>query len=632
MNILANAIATAPIKAYRDVDGQLEEQPEHPLRQLMRFPNRAQSEAEFLNTIAKIAAVAGFVVCWKVRGGGGRVLELQPLRSDWLTPVPRGDGIDHDWRYTLPDGARYHLDAEDVVPWTFESDPRLSPCGVPPLAAALREVGIAGELATFVKSFFERGAVPYFGLILDPEADFDAGEAEALRQKFIDRSGLQHAVDPVILQSIKDVKKLGVDLNELAASEIRNLTQVDICTAFGVPPILVGIQAGLDASTYSNYGQARRAFYEDTIIPLWSRLDGALSRSLLPEFADAGLDLAFDLADVPALRDDEDAAWARANLAVMGGWATVADARRAVGLPELPGTDVFLRQISLMEQSPGSTPEPAVARSDGAGRTETRDMATETRAKQADASRKTIARIAERHEPEIAAYFAEQSERVIAAATRSMALVGVVANGNGHAGEYRSLDALDWDDETRRLQAVIGRLYRSAGAAAAGSVTQATGVVVSFDLANPWVHTVLGKLADRVVDISETTQKDIQRVVGQALEDGVSGPQLAERLRGLYSETYNGRSSTIARTESMNVYGLASIEGYRQSGVVSHVQILDNPDHPEHYPGAEDGLTCAQRHNLVVELDQAAIHVRSDHPNGSATVVPILAGAPLGEG
>ena len=42
--------------------------PDHPLRQLMRFPNRAQSEAEFLNTIAKIAAVAGFVVCWKVRG------------------------------------------------------------------------------------------------------------------------------------------------------------------------------------------------------------------------------------------------------------------------------------------------------------------------------------------------------------------------------------------------------------------------------------------------------------------------------------------------------------------------------------------------------------------------------------
>ena len=105
VNILANAIATAPVRVYRDQDGQPEELPDHPLRTLLRFPNRAQSEAEFLNTIAKIAAVAGFVVCWKVRGGGGRVLELQPLRSDWLIPIPRGDGIDHDWEYT-PAGRR----------------------------------------------------------------------------------------------------------------------------------------------------------------------------------------------------------------------------------------------------------------------------------------------------------------------------------------------------------------------------------------------------------------------------------------------------------------------------------------------------------------------------------------------
>ena len=632
VNILANAIATAPVKVYQDQNGQPDEQPDHPLRTLLRFPNRAQSEAEFLNTIAKIAAVAGFVVCWKVRGGGGRVLELQPLRSDWLTPIPRGDGIDHDWRYTLPDGARYHLDAEDVVPWTFESDPRLSPCGVPPLAAALREVGIAGELATFVKSFFERGAVPYFGLILDPEIEFDAGEAEALRQKFIDRSGLQHAVDPVILQSIKDVKRLGIDLNELAASEIRNLTQLDITTAFGVPPILVGIQAGLDASTYSNYASARRSFYEDTIMPLWSRLDGALSRSLLPEFADAGLDLAFDLADVPALRDDEDAAWARANTAVLGGWATVADARRAVGLPELPGTDVFLRQISLMEIEPGAVQEPAVDRSAGPGATEVRETATETRAKQADVSRKTIARIAERHEPEIARYFAEQADRVVAAATRSMQLVGVVANGNGHAPETRSLDSLDWDDETRRLQAVIGRLSRSAGAAAAGSVSQATGVVVDFTLANPWVHTVLGKLADRVVDISETTRKDIQRVVGQALDDGVSAPQLAERLTGLFEQTYANRSTVIARTESMMAYGLASAEGYRQSGVVDEVMLYDNPNHTDPYPGAEDGWTCAERHGKTVPLRDVEKHLRSEHPQGSLTIIPVLSGPALGEG
>ena len=156
---------------------------------------------------------------------------------------------------------------------------------IPPLAAALREVGIAGELATFVKSFFERGAVPYFGLILDPRRSIEPAEAEALRQKFIERSGLQRAVDPVILQSIKDVKRLRDRLERtrrpprFATSPRSTSVPRSACRRSWSAS-----RPGSTRRTYSNYFQARQAFYEDTILPLWARLDGALSRSLLPEF------------------------------------------------------------------------------------------------------------------------------------------------------------------------------------------------------------------------------------------------------------------------------------------------------------------------------------------------------------
>ena len=69
-------------------------------------------------------------------------------------------------------------------------------------------------------------------------------------------------------------------------------------------------------------------------------------------------------------------------------------------------------------------------------------------------------------------------------------------------------------------------------------MTQTTGVVVDFSLGNPWVSQVLDKLGTRVVGVTETTKADIARVVGQALDDGVSAPQLADRLSGLYEETY----------------------------------------------------------------------------------------------
>jgi hypothetical protein len=54
-------------------------------------------------------------------------------------------------------------------------------------------------------------------------------------------------------------------------------------------------------------------------------------------------------------------------------------------------------------------------------------------------------------------------------------------------------------------------------------------------------------------------------------------------------------------------------------------EILDNPNHTDAYRGAADGLTCAERDGIVVPLDRAMHHIRSDHPNGSAVALPVLA-------
>ena len=57
--------------------------------------------------------------------------------------------------------------------------------------------------------------------------------------------------------------------------------------------------------------------------------------------------------------------------------------------------------------------------------------------------------------------------------------------------------------------------------------------------------------------------------------------------------------------------------------------MVDNPDHPEDY-GASDGLTCADRDGMVVNIGQMDTHVDAEHPNGSLAFIPILS-TPLGE-
>ena len=73
-------------------------------------------------------------------------------------------------------------------------------------------------------------------------------------------------------------------------------------------------------------------------------------------------------------------------------------------------------------------------------------------------------------------------------------------------------------------------------------------------------------------------------------------------------------------------YGHASTLGFRESGVVDRIQCFDNSTHDDPYPGAADGLTCAQRDGLVDTLDSAELHIESEHPNGSLVISPILVG------
>ena len=107
-------------------------------------------------------------------------------------------------------------------------------------------------------------------------------------------------------------------------------------------------------------------------------------------------------------------------------------------------------------------------------------------------------------------------------------------------------------------------------------------------------------------------------------------PELADRLRGLFAETYRGRATVVARTESQTAYNLASRDAYEESGVVAAAELLDNPAHGG-YGGDGDGLTCQERDGLVVELGQTERHVLGTHPNCVLAVAPVLV-RPLGEG
>lgn len=632
VNVTANAIGSAPLRVYRDNGGEPEEDAKHPLRQLMNRPNVAMGESRFLSFTALTTAITGFCVIEKERSNAGRVVGLWPLRSDWIRPIPRSYR-QPDWEYRVPGHDPVILSAEDALVLTYADAPDGRYTGIGPVEVALRDVGILEEMSSFVKAFFDGGAMPMYGLVPDTKvARMDQAQADAVKAAWVHRyGGLRRSVEPAILQGITDVKRLGFDFNELAYTDLRDLSDVAICQAFGVSPMFVDAPIGLKHSTYSNKQEARKGFYEDTISPLWARIDDAFTFGLLPEFEGRpGYSLQFDTSGVRALQDNENETWQRTTAAVQAGYLPVNVGLRLIGEKPVAGGDVFLRSIASIEVP--ASPERGGQRSDVRVREVTpralpgpstvlHRLAPEVRDRIGVNGRHVVGQLGDRGAPLLRTFWRGQARRVIDAARRS----------GPPTAEQRDIAEIDWSEEERLLAEVINRLHIVAGETSFTLIGDQIGVAVDWDLANPNIARMLAYLIGRdqgPTGMTATTRADVAKIVTSALDEGVTIDDLAGRLKGLFEETYRGRSVTIARTESQVAYNSASTLGYQESGVVGAVELLDNPAHTDSY-NASDGLTCAERDGLIVPLDRVQRHIEAEHPNGSLTVVPVLS-KPLG--
>lgn len=119
--------------------------------------------------------------------------------------------------------------------------------------------------------------------------------------------------------------------------EAKHAAAREIALAFGVPPMLLGIYGD---NTYSNYQEANRVFWRQTVLPLAGRIGCALTHWLAPVVGE-GLLLSADIDKIEALSADRTALWERVSKAP---FLSVNEKRLAAGYGPIDGGDMFLRQ------------------------------------------------------------------------------------------------------------------------------------------------------------------------------------------------------------------------------------------------------------------------------------------------
>ncbi len=304
-------IAEAATKVPLNVIENGEVQSEHPVRVLLDRPNGQESGRELLERVYSYLQTSGNAYV-QAAVSGGEVRGLYGLRPDRMRVVTGPDGWPVGYDYTAGGRTvRLRLDAETVpdVLHLMLVHPLDDHDGLSPLEAAQMSLDIHNAASRWNKSLLDNAARPSGALVYSAASgNLTADQFKRLKEELEDGfQGAMNAGRPMVLEGGLDWKTLSMSPKDMDFIELKHVAAREIALAFGVPPMLLGIPGD---NTYSNYAEANRVLWRQTVVPLVGRTAAALEHWLQPGF-ETPFRLVPDLDGIEALSEDRASLWKR---------------------------------------------------------------------------------------------------------------------------------------------------------------------------------------------------------------------------------------------------------------------------------------------------------------------------------
>jgi HK97 family phage portal protein len=335
---------------------------DHPILTLLNRPNPYLDAFEMWATIIMHLDLAGNAYALMVRSRSGRVVELWLMRPDRVRVVPSAETYISHYEYLVGDGRTIPLPAADVIHFKTRN-PLNDWYGMPPMMAISGRIDIDNYMKDFVKGTFEHGGMPSAVLSIKQKVSPDAKTKirDRIHNTF-DGPGGWH--EWLILDNAESTftpitQSLGT--RGLVLPELDEIMEARIPMVYGVPQSLIGTRTSYQNGGYANKRAEATDFWTGTLAPLYKMLAGRLNLRLIPNFRDVS-EVAFDMSDVLALREDRDKVHARVREDARAGIIEVQLARREMGYPEAWAPDALFLMPSSSEVRPGDDleePDPA---------------------------------------------------------------------------------------------------------------------------------------------------------------------------------------------------------------------------------------------------------------------------------
>ena len=271
---------------------------DHPLARVLAHPNPQFSGQDMMELLIAHSLLVGNAL-WMPIIVGKRVTEIWPVMPDLVKPVPSdvpGEWL-KAWQVHERSGALQDLPPDHFIHF-MQLDPGNLFWGTSPLMAAARTIDTDNEAQDTQKvSMQNRGlhdGVFTHEAVMTPE-QFEEARVQ-IRETFLAKSKRR---EPWVLGAGAKWNSMGMTSVEMDFIASRLQNKRDIAAAFGISPIFLG---DLEQSSYNNMMEARKALYEDVVIPLLDDVKSTLNMRLAPLYGD--VTISYDTSKVAALRPD----------------------------------------------------------------------------------------------------------------------------------------------------------------------------------------------------------------------------------------------------------------------------------------------------------------------------------------
>jgi len=653
---IAEKVSQIEWKLYRvkNSKGELEEILNHPLLDLLYNPNPFHSKPNFVK-LQQINQLLTGDSYWAKIMYGNKIGELWNLRPDWVKIVPDSQTYIKEYIYRVPGQKEIKFAPEEIIHFADPSPIKefANRTGQSCLRAAQTRIDTEEYATKFQRDFFNNNA--RLDAVLQTDHPLMPDKLTEIENQWRKKyKGVGKNSKMAILEAGLKYVQIATSQKDMDYINGLQATRDDILTAFAVPKPIIAIT---DDVNRANAETAIAVFLSENIKPKMFDIIETLNQLLVVNF---DKNLVLDCVD-PSPENRELILKEYENGSTHG-WLTQNEIRAKEGLPPIIGGDDPLvdKKISTMVGLEGAIPykktillkQPVFGQNVLAGKGELYrtlrikelevDLGKQYKARMKSLSVKKKKEVEEKRKAHWRTYLADRDRRknYILSDTRKFfkgqekrimeSLVEKEYKTNGvYFKKYikRVLDNIDWAEENKRLYAVLDpkmlKIVKVSGKAALTRL----GIKKPFITEGQIAMWLKNRVEYHSALINETTKKKLSKQLYQALENG----ETLNEIKGRVKETYKVRSGAeairIARTETGTVINKASIEAYKQSGIVNKkewIATMDDRVRPEH--AAADGQQVGLNERFAVGGDMKEA---PDDINCRCAVAPVVVeGAP----